>query len=141
MTSYETIYNRFLEKITDYEMPTIPEEDLEHMLHGYLVSAISKFRKCKSNLSLRDEDAQCFDDDLLDEEIEQLVCWMVCAWLDPQINSVLLTKQMFGGKEEKYYSQAAHLSELQALRRVSRNEALKLHRDYTYFNNTSYLER
>lgn len=140
MTSYETIYNRFLEKITDFELPMLPEEDMLNMLHGYLISAVSRFRKCKSDLSLRNEEQQSFEEDLLDIEIEILVEWMAVAWLDPQINSVLLTKQMFGGKEEKFYAQANHLSELQSLRHQHRVEALKLSRDYSYLSSNSYFD-
>lgn len=138
MTSYETVYNRFLAKITDFELPALPEEDFERMLYGFLVSAISKFVRCKSDLSLRDEDNQQFSADLSDIEIEILSLLMVTAWLEPQVNSVLTTKQMFGGKEEKFYAQSKHSEELRALYERSRLEALKLSRDRTYINSSYF---
>ena len=65
---------------------------------------------------------------------------MVCEWLEPQINSVTLTHQMFGGKEEKFYAQANQLAELKALRDDSRTEARKLMRDFTYANSSYFDE-
>lgn len=91
MTSYEAIYNRFLTKITDYELAFVPEEDMELMLHGWLLSAIAKFRKCASNLSDRDDEQKCFNINLVDEEIEILSLLMISEWIEPQLNSVLLT--------------------------------------------------
>jgi hypothetical protein len=71
-TTYETIYNRALSKITDYEFAALPEYDLEDVLHGYLLSSIAKFRKCKNDLKDRDEENKQFNVDLEDEEIEIL---------------------------------------------------------------------
>lgn len=138
-TPYETIYNRALAKLTDYDLALLPEEDMENMLHGWLVSAISKFRKCASDLSDRDDELKQFNIDLIDEEIEILALLIVSEWLEPQVNSTTLTLQMFSGKEEKYYSQSSHLAELKALRDGTRTEARKLMRDYSYQAN-SYFE-
>lgn len=138
MTSYETVYNRFLAKITDFELPALSEEDFDNMLYGFLVSAISKFVRCKSDLSLRDDENQQFSATLADIEIEILSLLMVAAWLEPQVNSVLVTKQMFGGKEEKFYAQSKHSEELRALYERSKLEALKLSRDRTYVNSSYF---
>lgn len=138
MTSYETIYNRALSKLEDYDLAQLPEEDLERMLNGWMMSAIAKFRKCQSDLKQRDEENKTFLIDLLDEEVEILAILTATEWLESQINSITLTRQMFGGKEEKYYSQASHLSTLMALRDSNRLEARKLMRDITYSYN-SYL--
>jgi hypothetical protein len=138
MTSYETVYNRFFQKCTDYELPNLPDDELEAMLHGWLLSSIAKFRKCESDLTQRDDELRTFLVDLLNEEIEILALLMTVEWLEPTINSVLLTNMMVGGKEEKWFSQSSHLAELQALRDANRLEAKKLMRDYTYANH-SYL--
>ena len=137
-TPYSKIYDRALAKITDYDLAFLPDDSFRFMLRGWLNSSISKFRKCASDLSARDDELEVFNVDLVDEEIEILALLMVCEWLEPQINSVLLTHQMFGGKEEKFYAQANQLAELKALRDDARTEAKKLMRDYTYFSGTSY---
>lgn len=135
MTSYDVIFRRFLNRITDYDLPLLPEEDLDEMMCGWLISAIANFTRCKSDLSNRDDEAQTFNADLTNYEIEVLSLYMVCAWLDQKINSVLLTNQLIGGKEEKYYSQANQLETLKALRDATFTEARKLPRDYSYVTN------
>ena len=106
MTSYETIYNRFAQKITDYKLLELSDTDVHDMLHSWLVSAISKFRRCNVDLSQRDEEIECFSVDLSDQEIEILSILMVSEWLEPQVSSVLYTSQFFGGKEEKLWRNA-----------------------------------
>jgi hypothetical protein len=135
MTSYDVIFRRFLNRITDYDLPLLPEEDLDEMMCGWLTSAIANFTRCKSDLSNRDDEAQTFNADLTNYEIEVLSLYMVCAWLDQKINSVLLTNQFIGGKESNYYSQANQLSQLKALRDATFTEARKLPRDYSYVTN------
>ena len=100
-TPYETIYNRALSKIEDPTLAMLPEEDLENMLHGYLMSAIAKHRKCEHDLSDRDEELKQFNSDLSDLEIEILGILMVREWISVQLHSVVNTLQVFGGKEEK----------------------------------------
>lgn len=139
-TPYSKIYSRALAKITDYDLALVPDDDFRFMLKGWLHSAIAKFRKCASDLSQRDDELEIFNNDLVDEEVEILALLLVCEWLEPQINSVTLTHQMFGGKEEKYYSQKEQLMGLKALRDDTRTEARKLMRDYTYFAGNSYFE-
>lgn len=131
-TPYEPIYNRALAKIQDFDLAILQDRDLEEMLHGWLMSAIAKFRQCKNDLSDRDEELRQFNVDLEDEEIEILAIMIVREWLSPQVHSALLTKQIFGGKEENYFSQSAHLKQLMDADTSLRVEAQKLSRDYTY---------
>ena len=131
-TSYEEIYNLAANKITDPEIALLLPEDIEELFHGYLISAIPKFRKCKNDLSDRDDELRQFNVDLLDVEKEILAILVVREWLQPQLYSALLTKQVFSDKEQKYYSQSSHISELRALDETLKIEAQKLSRDYTY---------
>ena len=137
-TSYEEIYNLAANKITDPEIALLLPEDIEELFHGYLISAIHKFRKCKNDLSNRDDELRQFNIDLLDVEKEILAILVVREWLQPQLYSALLTKQVFSDKEQKYYSQSSHLSELRALDETLKIDAQKLSRDYTY-GNSEYL--
>ena len=137
-TSYEEIYNLAANKITDPEIALLLPEDIEELFHGYLISAIPKFRKCKNDLSNRDDELRQFNVDLLDVEKEILAILVVREWLQPQLYSALLTKQVFSDKEQKYYSQSSHLSELRALDETLKIDAQKFSRDYTY-GNSEYL--
>lgn len=132
MTSYAEIYDRATRYLTDFDLAAMSDTDLEDTLHGYLISAISNFRRCKNDLSDRDDEIRQFNADLLDVEKEILAILVARAWLQPQINSTLLTAQVFSDKEQKYYSQAAHLSELLNLDEKLKLDAQKLSRDYSY---------
>lgn len=131
-TTYDKIYNRALAKIQDFDLANLPDRDLEEMLHDWLMAAIAKFRQCKNDLSDRDEELRQFNVDLEDEEVEILAIMVVREWLAPQVHSALLTKQIFGGKEENYFSQSAHLKQLMDADTSLRVEAQKLSRDYSY---------
>ena len=135
MTQYSTLYEKCLSKLEDPTLAMLPEEDLEEMLHGYLMSAIAKHRKCEHDLSDRDDELKQFNFDLSDLEIEILSILMVREWISVQLHSVVNTLQVFGGKEEKFYSQSSHLAELRALDESLRLEAQQLSRDYSYTDN------
>ena len=134
-TPYETIYNCALSKIEDPTLAMLPEEDLENMLHGYLMSAIAKHRKCEHDLSDRDEELKQFNFDLSDLEMEILSILMVREWISQRLNSVTNVMQVFGGKEEKWFSQASHIKELREMDDRLRLEAQQLSRDYSYIVN------
>lgn len=138
MTSYEEIYERFLSKITDYDLPMMPEENMLNSLHGWMSGAITRFTRPTSDLRQRDDNNKTFLVTLEEYEVEVLALYMVVGWLDPRIKSTLLTNQMIGGKEEKYFSQAQHLQTLITLRDKCLNDAKKIIRDYSYRSTNSY---
>ena len=134
-TPYKTIYTRCLAKLEDPTLAMLPEEDLENMLHGYLMSAIAKHRKCEHDLSDRDEELKQFNCDLSDLEIEILSILTVREWISQHLHSVTNVMQVFGGKEEKWFSQASHIKELREMDDRLRLEAQQLSRDYSYIDN------
>ena len=137
MTSYQEIYERFAQKITDVKLMELSDEDIEQLLCGYLLSAVAKFKKCTSDLSNRDTGRRIFNIELTDIEKEILALMMVAEWLEPQVNSTLLTSQFISSNNTKYYAQANQLDKLMTLSHTCKNEARKLVRDYTY---QSYLQ-
>ena len=138
MTSYETIYKHALRKISDPKLASYPDDILEDMLYGWMISAIAKHRTCEHDLADRDEDLKQFNSDLSDTEKEILAILITREWLAPQLNSTSLTLQVFSGKEEKYYSQKEHLLGLEARDEKLMIEAQKLSRDYTYTDSSYY---
>ena len=135
MTQYSTLYEKCLSKLEDPTLAMLPEEDLENMLHGYLMSAIAKHRKCEHDLSDRDEELKQFNFDLSDLEIEIISILMTREWISQHLNSVINVMQVFGGKEEKWFSQASHIKELREMDDRLRLEAQQLSRDYSYIDN------
>lgn len=137
-TPYEKIYNRFSQKISDFNLVEADDHSLGEMLQGWLNSSIVRIRKCQHDLSKRNDELQEFEEDLSDLEIELLALGMVDAWVTPMLNSTELTLQFIGGKEEKYYSQSQQLAELRNLKKENSLEMNRLHNYYTYTNNSYF---
>ena len=137
-TPYEKIYNRFSQKITDFNLVEVDDYSLDKMLLGWLNSSIVNVRKREHDLSLRDDEIQEFQEDLSDLEIELLALGMTLAWVDQYLNSTELVLQFVGGKEEKYYSQSAHIAELRELRKDTLREMNSLHNYDTYVNSSYF---
>ena len=135
MTSYETIYNRALAQITDPLLVQLPEEDLEIMLHDWLMDAVVEPVVGEYDFSDRDEELKQFNFDISDRDQKILSIHMVRGWLAPQIRSVTLTQQVFSGKETKYFAQANQLAEMRALDEQLRKDADLLFCRGTYLNN------
>ena len=133
MTSYDVVYSRFLNSITDFNFVEMDEDALYEMMNDWLHSAIVKTRT-SSDLSYNDK-KECFNNDLSDLDIELLAIGMRLSWLDQTLNSSELTLQFIGGKEEKYFSQANHIAELRNLRADTLREMQQLYTYNTYVNN------
>lgn len=135
-TPYEKVYCCFLNSISDFNLAELDDYTLSEMLKDWLHKAIVRTRT-SSNLS-RDDINEVFDKDLSDLDIELLSLGMKLAWLDQTLSSTELTLQFIGGKEEKWFSQSAHISELRGLREDTKLEIQKLHSYNTYVNNSYF---
>lgn len=136
-TPYEKVYDRFLNRTTDFNLCDFDDDTLHSMLKSWLNSAIVNVRT-STDLSARDNEIEVFANDLLDRDIELLAMGMTMAWLDQYLNSTENVLQFIGGKEEKYYSQANHIAELRAMREDLRLEMKRLHSYGTYTNNSYF---
>jgi hypothetical protein len=134
-TPYEKLYNRALAQITDPLLAQLPQEDLESMLHDWLLDAIVEPVIGDYDFSKRDDELMQFNFDISERDQKILSIHMVRSWLAPQIRSVTLTSQVFGGKEERFFSQASHLAEVRALDADLQRQADLLFCRGTYANN------
>ena len=135
MTLYSTLYKRALSQITDPLLVQLPEEDLENMLHDWLMDAIVEPVVGEYDFSDKDEELKQFNFDISERDQKILSIHMVRSWLAPQIRSVTLTHQVFGGKEEKFYAQANQLAEMRNLDADLQHQADLLFCRGTYLNN------
>ena len=135
MTLYSTLYDRALAQITDPILAQLPEEDLENMLHDWLMDAIVEPVVGEYDFSDRDEELKQFNFDISDRDQKIIAIHMVRGWLAPQIRSVTLTHQVYSGKETKYYAQANQLAEMRALDADLQRQADLLFCRGTYLNN------
>ena len=136
-TPYEKIYSRFLNSTTDFNLVELDDYTLNNMLKEWLYSAIVNVRT-STDLSARDDEAECFESDLSEQDVELLSMGMRLAWLNQRINSTEYTNLFVGGKEEKFYSPSSQLTALIALREDTRLEMKRLHSYGTYTNNAYF---
>lgn len=143
---YEQIYSSLLRKITDYDFLRVSRQDAEEQLNEYLHSAISKpyCRRLFSSVLFDDELAEITyelnqtTDESQDQDfvIEMLALGMLIEWTEPMVNSKLLQQQMItSSKESKFYSQAQHLSTVQAVYDSTVKKQRDLIRDRGYIYN------
>ena len=146
---YNKIYSRLFSKIEAYDFLELPEDELNDFLCNWIHSASANpyVRRLFKSFNLDDEiltisyEMKYSVDEFSDEEFitEILTFGVVVAWLEPKINSINNIAQMFGSKEEKFYSQSQHISELRNLVNDAKKQQRRMIADRGYAWN-SYLD-
>ena len=151
MTSlnYNKIYSRLFSKIEAYDFIDMSEEMLNEFLCNWVHSAAANpyVRRLFNSFVFDDEleqlsyEMKYTVDEFADEEfvIEILTLGTAIAWLEPKINSITNINQFFGSKDEKWFSQASHLSELRGLLSDFKKQQRRMIADRGYVWN-SYLD-
>ena len=147
MLSYSTLFSRVLNKINDPKELSLDESDLFEIYTERLHSVVGKprVRRLFSSISLDDEiQEMTFTlNNSVDEEsdkdfvLEILSLGMAIEWLQPQVDSVIHTSVMIGGKEEKKLLDN-HKNMIERLDNMKK-EQNKMIRDYGYMYN-SYIK-
>lgn len=108
---YETIFSRTRGRISDPKELSLDENDLLEIYTERLNNVIAnpRVRRLFSSLTLDDEIQQL--DFMLNNSVDEtadmnfvvgiLVLGMTIEWLQPQVDSIMHTSVMIGGKEEK----------------------------------------
>ncbi|GAV11291.1 hypothetical protein [Paenibacillus sp. NAIST15-1] len=122
-TSYELIYDRFLSKITDYDLAELADDQLSNSLLKFLKSAITDFKYTDKMLSNRDDITQQFNFALTDLEQEILAKYMIVHWITPEILRLENIRQTLGSRDFTTYSNANMLDKLTNLKKSLINEA------------------
>ena len=124
MTPYQKVYDAFLVKMLEDEWVNWTEEEISQDLRGILEGAISWFKFPRISL---DRDDVGFINDLDNEEIQILACYMKCEWLNRTILTWENVKPLY---EERDFSQANLLDKFNQLLEAEKYNALKLERSY-----------
>lgn len=134
MTSFETIYDAFLSKITaddwanEYEEVSgelLPTKEALEDLRQILENALPYFKFPRTSLARNEEG---FEKDLSPEEIAIISEYMKVEWLDRTIHTWENIKVMY---DERDWSPANLLKQFIALKTSSEEKALKLERIYS----------
>lgn len=142
---FRTIFQRHIGLITDYNLPRLDPKDFEELETEWLCRAMSnpRVRHIFSSFNV-DEDDMIITFELknsVDEYsdkyfvIELFALGMVIAWLEPQVDSILNTAPMIGGKEEKILLNN-HKNSIERLKQLEIKRQ-QLIRDYGYLNGLS----
>lgn len=129
--SYDEIRSGFFTSATAYDLTSKTQEEMVGITNDYLHKIVGRpnVQSLFSELTLDDE-AQVLTYTLKKESSEEmdkdfvLTTFseaMVNEWIKPKKDNAALLSQAFTGKEAKFYSQAAHLSELRGLEEDSKN--------------------
>ena len=130
MTSFNTIIDAFLSKITDDMYLELTEEDTIRDAKQYLIDAIPQFEFPRFAPFDYDEEQGVYNVDLTREEINILAILMKMNWLDRQIASVENTRMKYSGSDFKFTSQANHLAKLLNLKTEVNRENIHYQRLY-----------
>jgi hypothetical protein len=128
-TLFASVYNRFLNKITDDMYMELTPKDTVRDLQNLLVNAIPGFEFPRKKLDFviltrelnensvniqgfvvedasgnRHEDASYFESDLTSEEINILAILMMDGWLQRQVTSIENTRMKYSGSDFKMTS-------------------------------------
>lgn len=130
MTPFSKIYNRFLGKITDDLYLELTEEDTIRDCKQILLDAIPYFEFPRFSIWSFDEEAEIFEANLTDEEINIFAILMKLVWLERQISSIENIRMKYSSADFKMTSQANHLSKLLSLKNENVRESTHAQRLY-----------
>lgn len=146
---YDDIFSYFLGNVSDYQIASLNTNDAYELMVEYLEKTVAQpyIRRLFSSVSLNTEihtlefEMSYVVEESADRDFVRslLAKGMVCEWLRPQVRNKVNLSQMFAGKEQRFFSQSQHISELRAMLEDTDIEVRRLIRDRGYINN-SYLE-
>lgn len=153
-TSFLTIYDSFLTRVTDDLYMELTELDTFLMLQDLLIAAIPRFEFPRFDIfdyeegCLDSSETYCgvesnnvevpatmwvggiFNAKLTQEEINILALAMVTEWLEQQLAITKNAQLMFSGPDFKFTSQANHMAKLKVLIDQSKTDSLHMQRLY-----------
>lgn len=153
-TLFASVYNRFLNKITDDMYLELTPQDTIRDLQNLLINAIPGFEFPRKSLDFeiavqplgendeaegfgfelldgtKQDDISYFVNDLTSEEINILAILMMEGWVQRQVTSVENTRMKYGGTDFKMTSQASHLGKLLSLLAEVQRQSHHLQRLY-----------
>lgn len=153
-TSFVTVYDSFLARVTSDMYLELTEKDTYEMLQDLLINAIPRFEFPRVNLFEYEigywEDLgtyQGIESDnkevpatgwvggafcylLTEEEINILALNMVIEWLGQQLDTTENTRMKYSGSDFKFTSQANHMAKLKVMIDAQKQDSIHLQRIY-----------
>ncbi len=145
--SIDSIFSNFLGYIGDNRLAALDEGEAYDQMMEWLRKAYNRpyvrrlFNEFELDTDAGEINIRMAFETTFDAEFatDVLALGMVIEWLKPQVRDRVNIAQFFGGKEQKWFSQSNHLSELRAMLEDVTLEQRKIIRDRGYIYNP-YLE-
>ena len=151
-TTYSSIYDEFLDKITDPDLLLLAQDDVEDIKRAHLEYAVKKCKRYISDCDLGERTTvevdvddptynidkpyeEAFVDDLPDEVVVLLTEYMVESWLKPYLNNADLLRLHMNTKDFNTTSPANLIEKIGARYDEARHRARSLRNEYTYIVN------
>lgn len=129
-TSFDSIYQSFLSKITDDMYMELTRGDTEKMLDELFMSAIHRFEFPRFDIYNFDLQLKEYNIKLTAEEINIITTYMIVEWLGQQLASVENTRMKYSGSDFKFTSQANHMQKLLQMKKDYERQGFHLQRLY-----------
>lgn len=112
-TPYSTIYNSFLDQMSDLDFLSFTSNTRETLMLGYMNRACTQFEGiCRLDLTDRNDTTKQFNATLTNEDIDIIVCGMLVEWMKPKYLYNVNMKNVLNTKDYNQYSPANLLKEL-----------------------------
>ena len=132
-TPLDEIFDRFYSLIKDTDLAKLDDEDLYKLTKVYYGMAATRFKECKSNLELvQDEEGKYYTVDKLTIEEQNIIAQgMILYWVESKANYNKLMKNQINTKDYNQLSNANVLLRLNELLDYYRKNFLRQRKAYS----------
>ena len=132
-TPLDEIFDRFYSLIKDTDLAKLDNEDLYKLTKVYYEMASTRFKECKNNLELvQDEEGNYYTTDKLTVEEQNIIAQgMILYWIESKTNYNKLMKNQINTKDYNQLSNANVLLRLNELLDYYRKNFLRQRKAYS----------
>lgn len=132
-TPIDNVMDLAFSLIHDIDLAKMAEDDFRHLGYNWLNFAIARFKECKANLTINENEfyEKYFEDELTIEEQTILAYGVVYYWLHHKAMYSKLLKNAINTKDFQQLSNANLLLRLNEMKEDTRKEFLRLRKAYS----------
>ena len=132
-TPLDEIFDRFYSLIKETDLAKLDDEDLYKLTKVYYEMASTRFKECKNNLELvQDEEGNYYTTDKLTVEEQNIIAQgMILYWIESKTNYNKLMKNQINTKDYNQLSNANVLLRLNELLDYYRKNFLRQRKAYS----------
>lgn len=131
-TPFQKIYDRFLSRVSTYELAVMEDTKLEENLQEWLLGATPHFQNCKKNLEEHNIDSASFDEELNNAEVSIIAEYMVYIYVGTFLMREENLAQALNSKDYRMYSPQGQLKALISTQENISKEANTLKSQYSW---------